>query len=411
MTQRTAILLLQKFAASKKGKLLSITYTNNRDKLLWECEYSHVWPACWGHINRGSWCPICAGKLKADIIVLQKYAKDRKGNLVSTEYVNCEEKIEWECLEGHRWKSCWATVKNQKQWCPYCAGVGKGTIEQCQEFVKDKHNGKCLEVTYVNSQTKMLWECSEGHKWKTTWNSVSRGKWCAVCAGKSKPDITELQDYAKTQHNGKCLEVVYVNSHCKMLWKCEKGHQWRARWGDVHNSNSWCPYCSGKYNNNIEKCKEYVKKEHNGKCLESDYVSNRTKMKWECFEGHQWEAVWEHISSGHWCPECASFKTEKICKKLIQKKLGFEFKKTRFFIDNQRYEWDGYNEEHKVAFEYQGYQHYIYPNRFHKTLKIHEAAKQRDIEKVKYAKENGIKLIIIPYIEEKNLESYINNNI
>jgi hypothetical protein len=135
-------------------------------------------------------------------------------------------------------------------------------------------------------------------------------------------------------------------------------------------------------------------------------------MLWKCKEGHQWEAKWTDIKNNNsWCPECASFKTEYKCKELLEQTFGFEFKKTRFYYANNNkhkyFEFDGYNKENKIAFEYHGYQHYIFPNFFQKTLEIHENAKQRDMDKVIYAKENNIKLIIIPYTEEKNLESYI----
>ena len=34
-----------------------------------------------------------------------------------------------------------------------------------------KHNGKCLSDTYINSQTKYLWECSGKHQWEATANN------------------------------------------------------------------------------------------------------------------------------------------------------------------------------------------------------------------------------------------------
>ena len=63
------------------------------------------------------------------------------------------------------------------------------------------------------------------------------------------------------------------------------------------------------------------------------------------------------------------------------------------------YEFDGYNEEHKIAFEYHGYQHYVYPNFFHKTEKDFLSNQERDKAKEEYCKENNIKLIIIPYTD------------
>lgn len=47
----------------------------------------------------------------------------------------------------------------------------------------------------------------------------------------------------------------------------------------------------------------------NGKCLSSEYVNNKTKMKWECnICGHQWEAAPKSVKRGSWCPYCAKRK-------------------------------------------------------------------------------------------------------
>ena len=126
-------------------------------------------------------------------------------------------------------------------------------------------------------------------------------------------------------------------------------------------------------------------------------------------EGHQWKARWSNIKhQNQWCPYCSSFKTEKQCRTLLKQKLGFELAKTRFYYQNNRYEWDGYNEEHKIAFEYHGYQHYEYPNHFYKTEDDFLLQQVRDHYKEQYAKEHCITLLIIPYTENENLEEYIN---
>ena len=285
----------------------------------------------------------------------------------------------------------------------------KSDIIDCQTWAAEK-GGKCLEVVYRGVHPLMSWECALRHVWKNSWRHIRKGQWCPKCAGKSKPDINECRIFVQQKHNGKCLNDTYINAHYKMLWECDKGHQWQACWNSIGSQKKWCPYCSKKVKGTIEECKLFVEQKYSGNCLETVYINALSKMLWECEKGHQWKATWNDIKNNlHWCPECSSFKTEYKCKELLEQKLGFKFKKIRFCIDNKRYEWDGYNEEHKIVFEYNGEQHYVFPNYFHKTLKIYEAAKQRDIEKVQYAKENGIKLIIIPYTEEKNLESYIEN--
>lgn len=58
---------------------------------------------------------------------------------------------------------------------------------------------------------------------------------------------------------------------------------------------------------------------------------------------------------------------------------------------------DAYHPESKIGIEYNGIQHYIYPNIFHKSREEFDKCVQRDKLKYQLAKENGIKLIVIPY--------------
>ncbi|KKL86043.1 hypothetical protein LCGC14_1948640, partial [marine sediment metagenome] len=56
----------------------------------------------------------------------------------------------------------------------------------------------------------------------------------------------------------------------------------------------------------ILKIKDCVNRaiEMRGKCVSTEYINNRTKMLWECKNGHQWWAKFAHIKSGHWCRQC-----------------------------------------------------------------------------------------------------------
>ena len=52
-----------------------------------------------------------------------------------------------------------------------------------------------------------------------------------------------------------------------------------------------------------------------GKCISARYVGANSKLKWECGEGHRWEAKPGHIKEGHWCPKCG-FKKSAEAQKL-----------------------------------------------------------------------------------------------
>jgi thiol-disulfide isomerase/thioredoxin len=282
----------------------------------------------------------------------------------------------------------------------------KQTIDYILEYVKQIHNGKCLGSIYMNAHYKMLWECEKGHQWKTDWNHVHRGTWCSECAGQIKPTIEKLQIFAKNKE-GNLISTNYTDRETKLLWECKEKHQWKATWSNILHG-TWCPVCFGNNSPTILELQEFAENKE-GSLVSIKYINAKNKLMWKCKKGHIWNASWDSIRRDSWCPECSRFKTEYRCKELLEKKLGFELKKINFKCGSHCYQWDGYNKEYKVAFEYHGYQHYVFPNFFQKTEEAHEKSKQRDLDKLKYAKENNIKLIIIPYTEEKTLEEYINN--
>jgi thiol-disulfide isomerase/thioredoxin len=222
-----------------------------------------------------------------------------------------------------------------------------------------------------------------------------------------KAEIEEMRKWAENK-KGKLLSVRYINAHVPMRWKCEKEHVWESSWTSIKNGNSWCPYCVKNVRFNIKELQDYATSK-NGTLLSTAYVNCKKPLLWECEKKHIWMASWDNIHNGDgsWCPECVYCKTEFICRQLLEQKLNIKFNKIRFYYKNKRLEFDGYNKENRIAFEYQGYQHYVYPNRFHKTVEIFEKAKQRDELKKQYCIANNIDLILIPYTESANLAEYI----
>lgn len=71
---------------------------------------------------------------------------------------------------------------------------------------------------------------------------------------------------------------------------------------------------------------------------------------------------------------------EHFTRDLLDEITTVRFTKARpLFL--QGLELDGYNEEHKIAFEYNGKQHYEHVPFLHKTVKDFEAQRQRDERK------------------------------
>jgi len=172
---------MQIIAAERGGKCLSQKYVNNKTKLLWECAKGHQWEAQPTNVKQGQWCPDCAGVKRLTLKDMQMLARKRGGKCLSQEYINANSKLLWECGKGHQWKAKPNNIKSQGQWCPECSGKKKLTLKEMQTIAR-KRGGKCLAEEYGNSYTKLLWECKEGHRWRTNPHNIKRGSWCPKCS-------------------------------------------------------------------------------------------------------------------------------------------------------------------------------------------------------------------------------------
>ena len=75
---------------------------------------------------------------------------------------------------------------------------------------------------------------------------------------------------------------------------------------------------------------------------------------------------------------------------------------------NYNLELDCFNEQLRIAVEYNGIQHYKFSNFFHRNKDQFENQKYRDELKRRMCKENGILLITVPYdVKLENIKSFI----
>ena len=256
---------------------------------------------------------------------------------------------------------------------------------------------------YISCREKMTITCEKGHRWQASWPTIKgspsypQGHWCPRCSGSViyESDIRELVNSkgGKFEKNWK-----YINNKTKFSVTCIKGHTWITNASILRNSDCWCPYC--KKNRVLE---ESVRKfiEQKGGTLEPfwKYKNCDTKFNVECEKGHIWETSWNVIQSDHWCPHCRIYKKEQQFRKTIEAFFGAPFPSKRpswlrYPPTGKLLELDGYNEKNKLAFEYQGPQHYE-PCFFNKKNPT-DNKKRDDFKKITCEK-NGIKLIIVPH--------------
>lgn len=145
-----------------------------------------------------------------------------------------------------------------------------------------------------------------------------------------------------------------------------------------------------------------------------------SKFKQHCIKEYKTEYEEEYDYEEKHNP---SFKISSKGEKMCLESLNVIFPSRKFIkirhpdiinpLTGRCLELDLYNNELKIAIEYNGKQHYEYVPYFHRSIEEFEAQKQRDIEKVIQCEENGIRLIVVPYkYKTKNeITEYIRNNL
>lgn len=153
---------------------------NITTKTRWRCQAGHEWEARYAEIRRGNGCPVCAGnqpKTKDDYLALEQ---TRGIRLVGEVPPNIHTNTTWECPEGHQWDAPYSNIYNNNSGCPFCANKAPITPKQYHDLAQSR-GFKCLNANVPTTRSRTTWECSEGHRWKTTYDKIRQGGGCPKC--------------------------------------------------------------------------------------------------------------------------------------------------------------------------------------------------------------------------------------
>lgn len=293
---------LAAMARTRGGRLLP---HREGERYRWVCAEGHAWDTAKATgVNAGTWCPECAvgSKLTRDDLVATVAKKG--GTLVSTGFDGPKAMYTWRCRFGHLWEARGRGILNGS-YCPFCARVAKGTIEQLHALAA-KNGGECLAERYVNNVTPVRWRCAAGHVFERAPVSVKREHWCPFCQRKGVKDIGDflLEDIQRkaAERGGACLSRHYETVHTELRFRCQVGHEWTST-ASLFVMGIWCPSCAHTAKPRPENIAA-VARERGGKSLGTPYENARTWLQLQCGKGHRFESRWPALRAGAWCQRC-----------------------------------------------------------------------------------------------------------
>ena len=326
--------------------------------------------------------------------------------LLESEYKNAKTKMKYKCPEGHIHEISWDNF-NRGHRCPECkdSKLNIGYIRK--EFEKEGY--LLLTTNYINNRQKLEYVCSNGHKHETTWVCFYQGIRCPSCNKQTKKENTEKDIVNLFEKEGySIIEKKYEDKVIRIKYKCPKGHIHVTTWRNF-KSGCRCPYCDGQKIEFEEIQKLFIQRGYILLTKKEEYKNARIKIKYICPSGHYGEMTWCHFKEGTNCPKCNKiYKGEERIENYLKEK-EIEYKTQHIFKDCKNVrplKFDFYLPKYNICIEYDGEGHYQVIEHFGGEKRFKEGQKCDQL-KTQYCKDNNINLLRIPYWEFNNIENII----
>jgi hypothetical protein len=316
------------------------------------------------------------------------------------------------CKHGHvaprytSTKNCVACqVEHARRRGGWRARPSKNDFLRLAREIVERRGGTLLSKEYRNAKSKLSARCGRGHEFIIAYDHLRGGQWCGKCKGQDSSDrqikqrghsIAELKEFARREHGGDCLATSPVGSRTKVYWKCSHAdHEpFSAAISNVTNNQQWCPLCWAERRRPPippipRERVEALVAARGGHIVEimGRWAGLRTRLRVRCAYGHEWSVIARNlVHAGSWCQNCRGGYGEQLVRAIFETTFGVKFPRARpSWMRSKKgraLELDGYNEEVRLAFEYQG------PHHLTDT-----AVKQRDAIKRNFCRRRGVRLV------------------
>jgi len=177
---------------------------NNHTHTLWRCSQGHEFVMKYKSVHDGQRCPICKGinqrlRLRYPPEKYHELAKE-KGITWLGDFPHVAGKpTTWRCIDGHEFKATYGAIRFEHG-CPICKGIRQATRlrHSLDDYHKLAHTNNLVWVGVLPSkmQIKTEWECSIGHRFFMSYETITKGGACVKCRKAKKISKPQLAIHA-----------------------------------------------------------------------------------------------------------------------------------------------------------------------------------------------------------------------
>lgn len=306
-------------------------FISSKMKIELTCSHGHITTREYCNLtSRRGGCTICSGKRipldpeKAKMRVLELCNEFDYSIVGEFNYKNSHTPLTLKCdKDGHVWDSKYTSFVNTGYRCAKCNGTAKVTSDELHLKIKtisEKHNHKIHSYTLLDKgvrNTKIKYECSNGHEKEVTLAAYFRESGCLRCTNRRSTNKYSPEEIVKFVIN-LCKEKKYTligidnynnKSSTKISLKCNTdSYEWTTSINHLTNGTT-CPRCNSTGKLTPEEITTNVKnvcEEKSFSIVDDIPVGNHNKLfKLKCSEGHTFDTTYTKlIKRGSGCYHC-----------------------------------------------------------------------------------------------------------
>jgi hypothetical protein len=174
-----------------------------------------------------------------------------------------------------------------------------------KEFINEKIKDRKIFLIgeYKTSHKRVLYKCEKGHEWMGVTSNILRGWGCPSCAGRSPLEAAKkVEDVAK-QRKYKVL-VPYTRSKIPLTLECEYGHVFKIK-ADKLRIGQGCNICGSCKNLKTDIFHQRMAIKNTGIVALDPIKNNSEKIRFRCKNGHEFKTSPAILLMGCGCEICS----------------------------------------------------------------------------------------------------------